>query len=73
MALTTFDIIGVVVLFVVLILSIATASIGKECYNENLTFAKTKPSNDAYMGWAVGVPVVGVIALAGFTYLLHSS
>ena len=71
MALSTFDIFGVGVLLFVLILSIATASIGGECYNQNPTFAKTKPGNDTYLGFAVAAPVVGIVALTGFTYLLH--
>ena len=69
MGLSSFDIIGVIVSLIILVLFIATASIGKECYNQNPTFAKTKPDNDGYLKWSIGVPVVGIFALAGMTYL----
>ena len=59
---------GIVVL-IILVLFIATSSIGKECYNKNLTFAKTNPNNDTYLKWSIGVPVVGIFVLAGMTYL----
>ena len=58
--------IGLVVIF---ILAIATSSIGVECYNENVTFAESKKGNKKFLSLVVAAPVIGLVALAGYSYM----
>ena len=58
--------IGVVVILI-LVLSIATASIGKECYNENKTWGEDakRKANSNYLTVGIWAPIVAMFAVAG--------
>ena len=68
MALTGYMLLGFVVVLFILIVSVITANIGVECYNENKTFASNNSSNSAYFGYSIPAPVIipifGMISLA---------
>ena len=59
-------VIGVVVILI-LVLSIATASIGKECYNENKLWGedKIRKGNSNYLTVGIWAPIVAMFAVAG--------
>ena len=59
-------VIGVVVILI-LVLSIATASIGKECYNENKLWGedKIRKANSNYLTVGIWAPIVAIFAVAG--------
>ena len=59
-------IIGVVVVMV-LVLCIATASIGKECYNENKTWGEDakRKGNSNYLTVGIWAPIVAIFAVGG--------
>ena len=59
-------IIGVVVILI-LVLSIATASIGKECYNENKTWGedKIRKGNSNYLTVGIWAPIIAILAVGG--------
>ena len=59
-------VIGVVVILI-LVLSIATASIGKECYNENKLWGEDakRKANSNYLTVGIWAPIVAIFAVAG--------
>jgi hypothetical protein len=59
-----------IVLMVIMILCISTASIGKECYIKNEAWAKGKPPiNNNYLTAGIVIPIVGFFIIGFIAYL----
>jgi hypothetical protein len=65
-----------IVLMLIMILCISTASIGKECYIKNEAWAKDKPINNNYLTAGIVIPIVGFFIIGFMAYVrfrIHTS
>jgi hypothetical protein len=56
-------------LLITAILLVANASIGKQCYNDNPAYGKSKKSNNSFMTYMIGAGVCLIIVSFGLMYM----